>query len=104
MKLHQIINMVMDNIFKKYFTWFEDQASKSETFLVYQTIAINQKPTVVVFIFYQFEGVHWNVQKYLTSCTKNEKIPFYCYFIKIIRESGTSFQTKELKSGIKYLP
>ena len=32
MKLHKLINIVMDKVFKKYFAWFKGQDPKSNLF------------------------------------------------------------------------
>ena len=42
-RLSQLTDMVMGNVFRKYFLGFEELAPKPRPFLIYQPTAINQK-------------------------------------------------------------
>ena len=55
MKLDRLIDLVMDIISRKCFALFEGPDPKIRSFLVYQSPAIYQKPSMMVFC--SFEGV-----------------------------------------------
>ena len=53
MKLGKLVtDIVMDNVFRKYFASFGGLGSKSGPFLVYQPTTINQKPFMICFWFF----------------------------------------------------
>ena len=49
MKLNQLIEIVMGNIFTQTFAWFRGLGFKSRPFIFYQFAAINQKPVILRF-------------------------------------------------------
>ena len=64
LKLGQLLLIVMESIFKKYFSWFRGLGPKSRLILIYQPNSINQKQiTSSLWFLYSFVAVHLDVQK-----------------------------------------
>ena len=51
MKLGQLMDIAIGDIFRKYFAWFKGLGYKSRSFLIYQPIAINPEAIMMNFWF-----------------------------------------------------
>lgn len=89
MKSSQLIDIIMGNISSQYFPWFGGLDRKSIAFLIYQPIAINQKPNMTSLWFF-------TLLKVCTETIKNREhydMALYCHF-RIIKENGTWIKKK----------
>ena len=64
MKPSQLIDLVMANVFRKIIGLFVVVAPMSRISLTCQPTAINQKPVMMSFYFFNFfEGMHWEIKR-----------------------------------------
>ena len=82
MKLDHLIDIVIGNIFRKYFAWLEILGSKRFSFFFYQPTAINRKLVMMILCFLT-----------LLKIRANEQIILYCHHIKGIKGPGSRFQS-----------
>ena len=60
-KLGQLTDLFMDNVFRKKFGWYARLGPKLKLLLIYQPIAVNKKINYdETVIFYSFKSVHWD--------------------------------------------
>ena len=83
-KFGQLINIVRENVFRKYFTklWLKSRPN----FLYQPTALIKNQIWWWACVFYSFKGVHLSTQKWLTS-TKNAS-----HFISILSSSWNGLE------------
>ena len=84
MKLGQLIDIAMGNIFGKCIEWFCGMEPKFRLFLVWERTAANQKQTLMSLWFFTPFEVCTETIKYSKHQLKINRSPFYCHVCRIV--------------------
>ena len=77
----------MCSAFKKHYAWFKGLGLKSRLFYLPKPATIHQKSIMMKFRFFTL----LKVCNYSIKNSKEEQIPLYSHYVKIIKEPRTSF-------------